>query len=178
MKHTLIVMMAPAGVGKSYLAKQFADSHEDTVIVSRDSIRSALLQEEDDYFKYEDEVEQKYYEAVSLALKTHKYVIADATQITVSSRRKFFANVTIDSDVRVIGFWIETPMSVAIKQNEGRTGRARVPEQVIRRMYKHKVSPRKNEPFDEVFFVSRDADMAIGSRHINITSVMDKMKEI
>ena len=39
MKHTLIVMMGVAGIGKSYLAKHILDTHEDCTIVSRDAIR-------------------------------------------------------------------------------------------------------------------------------------------
>lgn len=178
LKHTLILMMAPPGVGKSFLAKKFADSHDDTIIISRDSIRFDMLKDGDDYFKYEKEVEKKYYDAVSRALEVHKYVIADATHITLRSRRKFFHNVKIGSDVRTIGIWLDTPMKIAMKQNNMRTGRAHVSEEVIRNMYKKKVSPRENEPFDEVIFVSRDVDMAIGSKHINITNVMDKLNEI
>ena len=81
-------------------------------------------------------------------------------------------------DTRIVGLWIETPLPVAIKQNEARTGLARVPEDVIRRMYKSKVSPREWEPFDEVLFISRDVDMAIGKNSINITNVLDKLKEL
>ena len=53
MKNTLLVMMGPSSCGKSFLAKQFADCHEDTMIVSRDAIRFALLKPGDEYFKYE-----------------------------------------------------------------------------------------------------------------------------
>lgn len=178
MKNTLIVMMAAPGVGKSFLAKQFAEDHEDTIIVSRDAIRFAMLKPEDDYFKYEKQVTKKFYEAVSEALKVHKYVIADATHVTEGSRRKFFRNVKIPKDTRIVGFWIETPVQIAIKQNNQRTGRARVPEDVIRSMYKKKVSPREYEPFDEVFFISRDVDMAIGKHAIKISNVREKLKEL
>jgi predicted kinase len=178
MKNTLIVMMAPPAVGKSTLAKQFADCHEDTIIVSRDSIRFAMLKPGDDYFKYEKEVTRRFYDQISAALKVHKYVIADATHITVGSRRKLFTNITIPKDTQIVGLWIETPVQVAIKQNSARTGLARVPEQVIRSMYKNKVSPREWEPFDGVLFISRDADMAIGKNSVSITNVLDKLKEL
>ena len=53
MKHTLIVLMGVSAAGKTTLAKYIKDNHEDCVIISRDSIRFAMLQEGDDYFKYE-----------------------------------------------------------------------------------------------------------------------------
>ena len=178
MKNTLLVMMAPSAVGKSTLAKQFAKDHEDTMIVSRDAIRFALLKPGDEYFKYEKEVTRRFYEQITEALKIHKYVIADATHITVGSRRKLFHNIFVPKDTKIVGLWIETPLPVALKQKEARTGLARVPEDVIRRMYKSKVSPREWEPFDEVLFISRDVDMAIGKNSINITNVLDKLKEL
>ena len=95
MKHILIVMIGVAGIGKSYLAKHILDTHEDCTIVSRDAIRFAKLQDDDDYFKYEDEVEANYYNAISAAIQTHEYVIADATHITKKSRRKLFSNISL-----------------------------------------------------------------------------------
>ena len=178
MKNTLLVMMAPPAVGKSTIAKQFAKDHEDTIIVSRDAIRFALLKPGDEYFKYEKEVTRRFYEQITEALKIHKYVIADATHITVGSRRELFHNIVVPKDTRIVGLWVETPLPVALKQNAARTGLARVPEDVIRRMYKSKVSPREWEPFDEVLFISRDVDMAIGKNSINITNVLDKLKEL
>ena len=171
-------MMAPSGVGKSYLAKTIAETHEDCVIISRDAIRFALLKDGEDYFAHEKEVVKKYYDAISQALKVHKYVIADATHITCKSRAEFFNKVKIPSNTRVVGVWIEVDLPTAIKQNEARTGRARVPENVIRRMYKQKVSPREDEPFDEIVFVSRHTDMTITNKDATIKSVVDRLSEL
>lgn len=177
-KNTLIIMMAPSGVGKSYLAKTIAETHEDCVIISRDAIRFALLKEGEDYFAHEKEVVKNYYDAISRALKIHKYVIADATHITFKSRAEFFKKVKIPSNTKVIGLWIEIDLPTAIKQNESRTGRARVSEDVIRRMYKQKVSPREDEPFDEVVFISRHTNMTITNKDATIKSVVDRLSEL
>lgn len=178
MENTLIVMMGPAGIGKSYIAKKFAETHEDTIICSRDAIRFSLLKDGEDYFAHEDEVIKKFYKNISDALRVHKYVIADATHITIKARNQLFSNIKIPSTTKVIGFWIEAPIQIAIKQNEQRSGLAKVPEDAIRRMYKHKVSPRETEPFDEIFYISKDVDLAIGKKSIKITDIMTKMQEI
>lgn len=178
MKHNLVIMMGPSSVGKSFLAKHIADTHDDCVIVSRDSIRFALLDKGEDYFAHEDEVIEKFYQNISDQLKNHKYVIADATHLSVKSRRKLFSNVSIPSDTRIVGVWIEASLKTALRQNAARTGLAKVPEDVIRRMFKTKVSPRKDEPFDEVIFISKDSNLAIGSASPTIEDIYTKLEAI
>ena len=178
MKNTLIVMVGASGIGKSYLAKHIQDTHEDCVIVSRDKIRFAMLRDGDDYFKYEHKVERNFYSTITTMLRTHKYVIADATHLTTKSRRKLFNNITLPSGTRVIGVCIDAPLAIALRQNAMREGRARVPEEAIRRMYKHKVSPQEGEPFDELIFISREHDLAIGNKSAKLESAFDKLKDI
>lgn len=174
MKPTLIVMMGPAGSGKSFLTEEIKKSHEDTVIVSRDKIRFALLQPEDDYFAVEPAVIRQYYYNINFALQNHAYVIADATHISKKVRKQFFRNVKTDG-VRVVGIWVEVPLGVAIKQNAQRTGRARVPEEVIKQMYKNKFTPQEDERFDEVIYVNPHEDMALGRVSTGITSIKKKL---
>lgn len=176
-KTKLIVMIGVSGCGKSYLAKRIQETHDDCIIVSRDAIRFALLKDGEDYFAHEKEVVKRYYDNINRAIGVHKYVIADATHLTVSARRKFFNNVRT-KDAYTIGIWIDTPLEVALKQNAQRSGRARVDEQVIKDMYKRRVSPRTSEDFDEMMFISMDVDMAISSHSVKIGSIFDKLKEI
>lgn len=178
MKHTLIVLAGPSGVGKSFLARFIANTHEDCVIVSRDAIRFAMLGRGEDYFAHEDEVIEHFYQNISDALRIHKYVIADATHLSVKARHRLFSNVKMPSDTRIVGVWIETSVETALRQNAARTGLARVPDDVIRRMFKSKVSPRKDEPFDEVIFISRDSNVAIGSASPTIEEVYEKLAAI
>ena len=178
MKHTLIVLAGPSGVGKSFLARFIANTHEDCVIVSRDAIRFAMLGRGEDYFAHEDEVIKRFYQNISDALRIHKYVIADATHLSVKARNRLFSNVKMPSDTRIVGVWIETSVETALRQNAARTGLARVPDDVIRRMFKSKVSPRKDEPFDEVIFISRDSNVAIGSASPTIEEVYEKLAAI
>lgn len=158
----------------TFLAEEIKKSHEDTIIVSRDKIRFALLQPEDDYFAVEPAVIRQYYYNINFALQSHAYVIADATHLSKGSRKQFFRNVKTDN-VRVVGIWVEVPLDVALKQNGQRTGRACVPEEVIKQMYKSKLTPRDNEPFDEIIYVNPHEDMALGRVSTGITSVKEKL---
>lgn len=177
-KHTLIIIMGVSGAGKSTLAKVIQESHKDCVIISRDQIRFAMLKDGEDYFAHEDKVEKNYYNAISAALHTHKYVIADATQITTKSRCKLFSNINVPDKTKIVGVWVEVDESTAIKNNSRRTGRAFVPEEVIKQMYKHKVSPRDHEPFDDIIYVSKHVDLAIGKESVKIENVFDKLRNI
>lgn len=177
MDKTLIVVMGPAAVGKSYFAKKIQESHDDCVIVSRDKIRFALLKDGEDYFAKENEVLRQFYHNINFALQNHKYVIADATHISKRSRNQLFRNVNINN-VRVVGVWIEVPVDIALKQNQARTGRGVVPDDVIRNMFKSKCSPQEGEPFDDVIFVSPHQDMAIGKVSTGIESVVKKLERI
>jgi tRNA uridine 5-carbamoylmethylation protein Kti12 len=176
MKPTLVVMMGPAGTGKSFLAEEIKKSHEDTIIVSRDKIRFALLRPEDDYFAVEPEVIRQYYYNINFGLHSqrHAYVIADATHLSKRSRKQFFRNVKTDN-VRVVGIWVEVPLDVALKQNRQRTGRACVPEKVIKQMYKSKLTPQDDEPFDEIIYVNPHEDIALGRVSTGITSIKEKL---
>lgn len=176
-KSTLIVMCGPSSCGKSTLAKWIADSHEDCIIVSRDRIRFALLDDDDDYFAKEDKVVRQFYYNINMGLQNHKYVIADATHITRPSRNKLFGNLSL-KNVRVVGVWVEVPMHVAIKQNKQRVGRAKVDENVIRRMFKIKLTPQNDERFDEVIYVNPHEDLALGNINTGLCGIRERLENI
>ncbi len=177
MNHTLIVMCGPAGIGKSTMAKRIQDTHEDCAIVSRDQIRFGLLQPGEDYFSHEDEVTEKFYDALNIMLKVHKFVIADATHISKKARRQLFSHVRT-SGIRVVGVWIEAPIDVALKQNAARAGRSRVPDDVIKRMYRYKVSPSKDEGFDEIVYISAHTGRAASNHAPFVSDIFSKLANI
>lgn len=177
MKPTLILMMGPSGCGKSYFAKKIEETHEDCIIVSRDKIRFALLEENDDYFAKEDQVLRQFYYNINFSLQNHKYVVADATHLTKKARKQFFRNVNTRG-VRVVGVWVEVPLVAALSQNSSREGRARIPDDVVVNMFKRKISPQEDEPFNEVLYISPHEDIALGKVSQGIESVVEKIKSI
>lgn len=176
MAKSLIVLSGVAGVGKSTVAKIIEESHEDCIIVSRDKIRFSMLEPDDDYFKYEDEVTREFYDQINRGMKNHEYVIADATHITLGSRNKLFSHLFIPKNTRVIGVYLDMPLETCLKQNAKRTGRAYVPENVIKNMYRNKSYPSvQKERFNEVYRLDK---AALEADDNFLSRVFDKMRNL
>ena len=150
-KSKLYLMMGCPGSGKStYLKERFS---QPPVVVSRDVIRFAMVNEDEEYFSKEKEVFREYIEQIRNALKFNKEVFADATHLNESSRAKVLFALGHDlKNVEVNVIWVRVPLEVAITQNELRQGtRAYVPKSVIRRMYSQATMPSKEEGFEHIY---------------------------
>ena len=170
MKHTLILMCGVTQSGKSVFAKAIQDSHEDCMTIKRDNCR--MYNSED-----ADTVDKRFYSAVNIALKSHRYVVANDRNINRVERDKFFNNVNC-SGCEVICIWVETPQNVAITRNKNRDKYHRLSEKEIAEMYRCKVSPQDNEPFDRIVFISEQQNYAIGTNNMQILPIIDQLKAI
>lgn len=85
-KPTLWVMVGLFGSGKSSVAKEIAENNQNTIIVSLDNIGEELT---GDYGNQEnnEEVCKVFRKRIREALENNMNVIADATNITMMSRR-------------------------------------------------------------------------------------------
>ena len=137
MRNKLYVMIGCPGSGKSTYAKKYL-ANNDTVYVSRDEIRFALLQDGETYFAREKEVYREFIWKIYNAIQNeHKNVIADATHLNEKSRAKLFSALPIDfTKIDVIGIYMNTPLEICLEQNEIRKGtKAYVPRAQVRRMF-------------------------------------------
>lgn len=91
-KPTLWVMVGLSGSGKSSVAKEIAENNPNTVIVSLDNIGEELA---GDYGNQEnnEEVFKVFRKRIREALENNMNVVADATNITMRSRRAIIENV-------------------------------------------------------------------------------------
>lgn len=176
-KPTLIMMMGPAGTAKTVLSNVIEESHDDCIIISKNNIRKNMFGKNFDKDK-EDKVNKEYYKRISKALKIHKYVVADSSHVTLDSRKNFFYNVHIPKGTKIIGVWIESSVSIAIKNNSTKPAEDKVPDSVIKHMFKYKASPQNFEPFDNVFFLNAEADMGISRLSSKITTVIESLRSI
>lgn len=174
---TLIVLCGPQASGKTYLAKRFAKTHKNCKIVSRDEIRFSMIKDSDDYFKYEPEVIKRFYGDINAALKVYDYVIADATHLTKKSRNALFRHLNL-KNVYIVGFWLESNLDTCLERNAKRSGRKKVPEEVIKDSFRRKVSPQEDEIFHDVYFFASKQDYAIGTKDPAIMSIDDILKVI
>ena len=91
-KPTLWVMVGLSGSGKSSVAKEIAENNSNTIIVSSDSIREELTGDYGDQ-KNNKEVFKVFHKRIREALENNTNVIADATNITMRSRRAIIENI-------------------------------------------------------------------------------------
>lgn len=159
MNKVLYVMCGPSGVGKStWIAEdvknlkevyESAYDYEDrAAVISRDAIRFALLDENDEYFSKENDVFVEYCDRIEEAIFDEKIdtIYADATHLTPNSRAKLFKNLSLEG-VRVVAVNFIYPVEVAIARNELREGRAYVPQTVIHRMAEQFVPATTEEKY-------------------------------
>lgn len=175
-KHTLIMLMGPAGTSKTVLAKKILDTHDDAIIISKNKLRKRVRYT---YKKIlEPEVNKVYYKEVSKALKNYSYVIADSTHITIESREQFFKHVRIPKKTKIIGVWIESSIEAAKKSNLTKPIYEQVPEEVIEHMFKYKISPLDFEPFDDILFLNKEQDISIYKNTNKIRKVFDSLANL
>ena len=146
----LYILCGPSGSGKSTWARNFMieeDRNEhDVRIVSRDEIRLSMLKDGEDYFAHEKEVVRKFTGTILQTLVDGFDVIADATHITRFSRRKLTQIIDMRyTDYNIIMVVFTSDPEVCVEHNKNRTGRADVPENVIRNMCRDFRAPTYDE---------------------------------
>lgn len=145
---TLYILCGVPGCGKTTWAREFAYQHfeEDIRYVSRDEIRFSMLKKGEDYFSHEKEVYKQFVGTITQTLVDGFDVIADATHLNVFSRRKL--TQAIDryyTDYEIVYVVFNIALDVCLERNAQREGRARVPGQILRNMYRGFRIPTKDE---------------------------------
>ena len=141
----LIVMCGLSGSGKSTIAKELAVKH-DAIIVSSDAIRKEKCGTVADQSKNE-EVFKIFHKRIRKYLSKGQSVIADATNITMKSRRAVIENVR-GLDVEKICYIIPKQFKDCIKDNKNR--KHPVSEKVIAGQRSKFQIPFKEEGWNEI----------------------------
>ena len=145
MKPTLYILIGIPACGKSTFAKRFQNEY-DTSWISRDEIRFNTIKEDEEYFSHESEVFQKFIDNIIFGLRNGLNIIADATHINMSSRRKLTYAIDKEfNNYKIVYVIFDTSFDICLARNNAREGRARVPEQVMKNMYKDFRIPRDDE---------------------------------
>ena len=146
MNKTLYILCGPPGAGKSHYCETLCYNHSlnhDLEIISRDDIRFSLLRSNDTYFSFEKTVYDIFIKRINDAIKSDNilYIAADATHINKQSRLKLLNKLNLNN-VDVIPIWFNTSEKDCQIRNELRTGRRRVPKEVIHQMFLNKTHPK------------------------------------
>lgn len=129
----LWILCGPSAAGKSTWAKK--DTSEYSCYISRDEIRFSMLKDGEDYFAHEDEVYDAFVKKIQDTIDNSNYVniYADATHLSTKSRKKLLNRLNLRNVyLYAVNFIVDT--DICIKRNKERSGRARVPDYVVRRM--------------------------------------------
>lgn len=154
----LVLMMGVPGSGKSTYASNILKYGD--IYVSRDEIRYSMLTDEDDYFAKENEVIKTFIQYIDEALIDTQYqgkVYADATHLSPKSRAQVLNQLKNKNKVSVI--YLDVPLNVVLARNAQREGRALVPENVIRRMYKSIILPTKAEGIEKLITIDENQEV-------------------
>ena len=154
----LVLMMGVPGSGKSTYARNVLKYGD--IYISRDEIRYSILTDEDDYFAKENEVIKTFIQYIDEALIDTQYqgkVYADATHLSPKSRAQVLNQLKNKNKVSVI--YLDVPLNIILARNAQREGRALVPENVIRRMYKSIILPTKAEGIEKLITIDENQEV-------------------
>lgn len=140
------MMCGLSGSGKSTIATQIANENPNTVIVSSDAIREELTGNYEDQ-EHNEEVFKIFHDRIRKNLENKKNVIADATNLTMKSRRAIMMKVN-GLDIRKVCVIIPKPFEQCKIDNLNREHH--VPEFVLDKQIRKFQIPFKEEGFDEI----------------------------
>ena len=145
----LIMFCGIPGSGKSTEAHRMTRSltarNLTVEYISRDELRFSMISDESEYFSKEKEVFSKFVEKMNNSLNKNDCTIIDATHISKASRAKILQRVEDPTNVRLLVLYLTTPIDVCMQQNDLRTGRERVPHEVIEKMVEQFEDPTEKE---------------------------------
>lgn len=156
-KPNLIIMIGISSSGKSTIAKQIAEK-ENFVIVSSDAIRGEICSGGVSDQSKNEEVFQIFHKRIRENLLKGNDVIADATNITMRSRRAIF-NAVKGIDCYKIGYLVVKSIEDCIKDNKN-DDRVAVPDEVIYKQVKKFQIPFYEEGFNEIIIKDLNKDNA------------------
>lgn len=148
MSGTLIMMIGIPGCGKSTYAKKVLLAKNPTwKYVSRDDVRYEYVTDKNHYFDHETEVYAEFCNRITMHLINGDTVIADATHLTVNSRKKLIHKLGVRPD-KIYAVIMDTPFEICMERNAKREGITRVPDDNMYRMKNSYRPPNLvSEPF-------------------------------
>ena len=148
MNKTLWIMCGAPASGKSWFAKNKLIKDSNWNYISRDEVRFSMVKDDEEYFSHETAVFNEFVKKIAIALEWgHDNIIADATHLNWGSRRKLLKALNKYypmEELDIIPVVIDVKLEDILERNKLRDGRARVPEETIRRMYRNISDPVKD----------------------------------
>ena len=132
----LVVLTGVPGSGKSTLAKKKFPHHKR---INLDTLKSRSL-----------EILE-----ISRALKNGEDVVIDNTNTTVKSRLRYL-DIAKSLGIPVRSIYLKSPLEIALKRNNMRSGKERVPDFVVKLYFRRIEPPQIDEGFDSVVVIDME----------------------
>ena len=154
----IYMMCGIPGSGKStYIQNKMKET--ELYWCSRDNVRFSLLKDNEDYFSHEDEVFEKWIKEINIAIeKNDKDIYIDATHLNDKARNKVLFRLPKWVKNEIVYIVFKIPLDVCIERNSLRTGRAYVPESVIKNMYNSFTIPNS----DKIIYINERGEIIDG----------------
>lgn len=154
-KPKLYIMIGISASGKSTIAKQIAE-RDNCIIVSSDAIRGEICEGEVSDQSKNEEVFRIFHRRIKENLLKGNNVIADATNITIKSRKAIFDAVR-KIDCYKIGYLVVKNIEGCIKDNKN-SDRVAVPDEVIYRQVRKFQIPFYEEGYNIIVIEDLNKD--------------------
>ena len=154
-KPKLYIMIGISASGKSTIAKQIAE-RDNCIIVSSDAIRGEICEGGASDQSKNEEVFRIFHRRIKENLLKGNNVIADATNITIKSRKAIFDAVR-KIDCYKIGYLVVKNIKDCIKDNKN-SDRVAVPDEVIYRQVGKFQIPFREEGYDNIVIEDLNKD--------------------
>jgi len=92
-------------------------------------------------------------ELLDTCLQVKQNFVLDKTNLTRNERTKIISKAK-GSNFKIIGYYFQTNLGMAMKRNDQRVGGSRIPEKGLLGSFKKLQIPSEQEGFDELFYVS------------------------
>lgn len=163
----LVIIMAPPGAGKSELANYIHQNHANSIIVNKNNFTKGDL--------YTSEL--IYYQTINRLLKEQDYVILDSQTVLYQDRAELFSHLNLN-EVKVIGVWVETSRREADYRNSQKPKDERPTEKEMDFYFKYKMSPMPEEPFDDLIYIMRDANVGMSKSYPYLGSTLETLDRV
>lgn len=161
--NNLYILCGIPGCGKTtWTRKKMGENTSSTdqkwVYVSRDEVRFSMVKEEEDYFSKEKQVFDEFVNRLcgNLSDAWVQNVIADATHVNEISRNKLINAIRRkrpNLPLHITMVYFDIPLEVCKFRNAKREGRARIPDDVMNKMYSNLQFPQLREGLERIEIV-------------------------
>lgn len=148
--------------------------------------KSIVIDRYDIWLKYPEEqynsniVEYDLYNTVINALNKTDIVMIIAPFVLKADRDNFFSYMEkhIKEKIQYIGVWVERKYEDLKILRQLRLPYRQVPEETFEYLYNYRESPAPNEPFDDIFYITREINTGISKNQPYITDILTALDKI